>query len=267
MVIEEPTPQERPAYRVEALAKGLSILSLFSEQRPNWRITDLASEAGLPLPTAYRMVMTLTAENFLEHLPTGEYRPSVKVLTLGTAALRSLDLVELATPRLQSLAKVTGETVNLAVLSGDQILYLVRLRNRDLVTANIQVGSLLPAVTTSIGKLLLAYLSEEDLAATVTSQSFGGSHGPNAQQSLDALRPHLAKIRKLGWAGQDEELAHGLRSVAAPVSDRSGRVVAGINIAVQARDWTTKRIHSELQPLVLTAAREISALLGNRSPA
>src|SRR4051812_49762898 len=93
----------KPEYRVEALAKGLRLLNLFTEQRPTWRVTDLAEAAGLPMPTAYRVVQTLTAEGYLDHLPNGDYRPGVRVLTLGTAALRSLDLVELATPRLQRL--------------------------------------------------------------------------------------------------------------------------------------------------------------------
>src|SRR5207344_2882871 len=99
---------DRPEYRVEALAKGLRILSLFDEQRPTWRVTDLAAAAGLPMPTVYRVVMTLTAEGYLDHLPNGDYRPAVRTLTLGTAALRSLDLVGIATPRLQQLGDATG---------------------------------------------------------------------------------------------------------------------------------------------------------------
>src|SRR3984957_12444655 len=222
-----PGQASQPAYRVEALAKGLRVLSVFSERRPTWRITDIAAEVSLPLPTAYRIVMTLTAEGYLEHLPSGEYRPGVRVLTLGTAALRSLDLVELATPRLQELANATGETVNLAVLTGDQVLYLVRLRNSDLVTANIRVGSRLPAVHTSIGKLLLAFLDPAELDAAITPASFTGNAGPNAKRTLDELRPELATIRAQGWAMQDEELAYGLRSVAAPVRGESGTVIAG----------------------------------------
>lgn len=264
-MVSKKTPRDaRPDYRVESLAKGLSVLSLFSEQRPTWRIGELASATGMPMPTAYRFVMTLVLEGFLEPLPGGDYRPAIKVLTLGTAALRSLDLVEIATPRLQALGAESGETVNLAVLSGDQILYLVRLRNRDLVTANIQVGSLLPAVTTSIGKLLLAYLSSEELSGCLVSSSFVGNHGPNARTSVDELRPQLAQIKVRGWASQDEEVAHGLRSVAAPVWDRTVQVKAGVNIAVQARDWSAKRIQSELLPLVVAAAQDISGLLGFR---
>jgi IclR family pca regulon transcriptional regulator len=251
---------DKPEYRVEALAKGLRILSLFDEQRPSWRVTDLALAAGLPMPTVYRVVQTLTSEGYLDHLPNGDYRPGVRTLTLGTAALRSLDLVEVATPPLRRLADKTGETVNLAVLTDDRVLYLVRLRNSDLVTANIQVGSTLPAVTTSIGKLLLAHLDDADLEARVTESSFTTQHGPNAKVSLDELRGELTQIRQQGWAMQDEELAYGLRSVAGPVTGGDGRVVAGVNLALQARDWSTQRIVRELQPALLETCAEISAL-------
>jgi IclR family pca regulon transcriptional regulator len=262
----ESGPADKPEYRVEALAKGLRILSLFDEQRPTWRVTDLAAAAALPMPTVYRVVMTLTAEGYLDHLPNGEYRPGVRTLTLGTAALRSLDLVALATPRLQRLAEATGETVNLAVLTGDRVLYLVRLRNSDLVTANIQVGSTLPAVHTSIGKLLLAHLDEADLHDRVGDASFSSQHGPNAKLSLQELAAELTQIRDQGWALQDEELAYGLRSVAGPVTGPDGQVVAGVNLAVQARDWSTQRIVRELKPVVLAACAEISQLLSEGSP-
>jgi IclR family pca regulon transcriptional regulator len=251
---------EKPEYRVEALAKGLRLLSLFDEQRPTWRVSDLAVAAGLPMPTVYRVVMTLTAEGYLDHLPNGDYRPGVRTLTLGGAALRSLDLVALATPKLQRLGEATGETVNLAVLTGDRVLYLVRLRNSDLVTANIQVGSTLPAVHTSIGKLMLADLGEAELRDRIIDTSFPGQHGPNAKVSLDELQPELARIREQGWALQDEELAHGLRSVAGPITDAGGRVIAGVNLAVQARDWSTQRIVRELKPVLLTTCAEISQL-------
>jgi IclR family pca regulon transcriptional regulator len=252
---------QRPEYRVEALAKGLRILSLFDEKRPSWRVSDLAAAAGLPMPTVYRAVMTLAAEGYLDQLPDGGYRPGVRTLTLGTAALRSLDLVAIATPKLQRLAERSGETVNLAVLSGDRVLYLIRLRNSDLVTANIQVGSTLPAVHTSIGKLLLAYLDEADLAARITDASFSANSGPNAKVSLAELRAELRAVRDQGWAMQDEELAYGLRSVAAPITGRDGRVLAGVNLAVQAQDWSSQRIIRELRPAVLATCGEISGLL------
>jgi len=253
---------EKPDYRVEALAKGLRILTLFTEQRPTWRIADMVTASGIPMPTVYRLVMTLASEGYLEHLPNGDYRPGVRVLTLGSASLRSLDLVELATPRLRELAGSTGETVNLCVLNDDRVLYLVRIRNSDLVTANIQVGSTLPAAHTSIGKLLLSYLDDEDLRARIVPESFGRGYGPNAKESLEELLAELPAIRAQGWATQDEELAFGLRSVAAPVRDAAGRVIAGANIAVQARDWSAQRIVRELRPQIAETCRIISGLLG-----
>jgi IclR family transcriptional regulator, pca regulon regulatory protein len=257
----EKVQADKPEYRVESLAKGLRLLALFDEQRPCWRVTDLAATVGLPMPTVYRIVMTLLSEGYLDQLPSGEYRPAVKVMTLGTAALRSLDLVGMATPKLQQLGESLGETVNLAVLTGDRVLYLVRLRNSDLVTANIQVGSTLPAVTTSIGKLLLAHLDDDDLASRITSESFDGQHGPNAKVSLAELREELSQIRDQGWSVQDEELAYGLRSVAGPVTGADGRVVAGINVALQSRDWSAARIVRELRPVLLETCAEISALM------
>jgi IclR family pca regulon transcriptional regulator len=186
----------------------------------------------------------------------------VRVLTLGSASLRSLDLVELSTPQLRELATATGETVNLCVLNDDRVLYLVRIRNSDLVTANIQVGSTLPAVYTSIGKLLLSYLDEEELRARIAPESFGPGYGPNAKESLEELLSELPVIRAQGWATQDEELAFGLRSVAAPVRNATGRVVAGANIAVQSRDWSAQRIARELRPQIALACESISGLLG-----
>jgi len=127
--------------------------------------------------------------------------------------------------------------VNLAVLSGDRVLYLIRLRNSSLVTANIQVGSTPPAVHTSIGKLLLAHLDEADLQSRITDTSFAANSGCNAKVSMAELREELRTIRDQGWAMQDGELAYGLRSVAAAITAPDGRVLAGVNLAVQAHDW------------------------------
>ena len=263
-----PTTDDAPTkrgYQVEALAKGLRLLGLFSERRTAMKLTDMAAETSVPLPTAFRMAATLVGEGFLEQLPDGTYRPTSKVLTLGFAALRSLDLVQLADGPLRRLAEKTGETVNLGTLSGDRVTYLVRLRNNDLVTANIQVGSRLPAVSTSIGKLLLSDLDDESLTRRLSDASFTVAQGPNAISTLAKLRPALAAIRKQGWAAQDEELAYGLRSVAAPVRDASGTMVAAANVAVPAMEFPSSRLIDELLPSLRDACQEISRLLGGGS--
>ena len=256
----EPIPPN-PAYRIEALTKGLRLLSLFDEQRSTWRIADMASALDIPMPTVFRIVMTLMSEGYLEALPDGQYRPGVRVLTLGSSALHSLDLIEIARPRLEALADATGETVNLATLTGDRVVYLIRIRNADLVTANIQVGSSLPAAHSSIGKLLLAFLDAKDVRERITKDSFRQPHGPNAHVTLRDLQPDLAEIRERGWSLQNEEVAYGLRSVAAPIRDRSGSVVAGANVAVSAQDWPVTRIVEQLLPRLRDTCAQISGVV------
>lgn len=240
------------------------MLGLFSEQRRALRLTDVVAATGIPMPGVYRIAMTLLAEGYLEQLPDGNYRPGQAVLTLGFSALAGLDLVDLATPELRRLAATTGETVNLASLTGDRVLYLVRLRSADLVTANLQVGSTLPAVHSSLGKVLLAEHGDDDLCARLTAASFGPA-GPRAVASLPDLLAQLRRVRERGWALQDEEVAAGLRSVAAPVRDHSGTVVAAVNVATQAGEWTRARLLRELCPAVVASAATISALLGCRA--
>jgi IclR family transcriptional regulator, pca regulon regulatory protein len=264
--VTDATPRRvKSDYRIEALARGLRVLALFNEHTANLRLTDMASGAGILLPTTYRIARTLVAEGFLEQLPDGSYRPAPKVLTLGYSALSSLDLVDVASPYLQELADRTHETVNLAVLTEDRVLYLVRIRNADLVTASIHVGSTLPAVYTSIGKLLLAHLDKADLRRQVTASSFSAPGGPRAARSLADLEPELAKIRAQGYSIQDEEVAFGLRSIAVPIRRADGTVVAGVNIAVNAVEWPASRLLSELEPEVTRCCGDISRLLGYRS--
>ncbi len=254
----------RERYRIESLAKGLRVLSMFSERRPALRMTELAEASGLPMPTLFRIVATLADEDYLEQLPDSRYRPGTKVLTLGFAALQDQDLVQAATAPLHALADATKETINFGVLSGDRVLYLVRLRTAEIVTANIQVGSTLPAVYASMGKVLLAHLDSTELDATLRPASFAPGAGPNAVRTRTVLDQQLARIRQRGYAVQDQEVAHGLRSIAGPVRGGGGRVVAAVNIAVQAADYDVERILTDLRQPLLDTCANISMRLGHR---
>jgi IclR family pca regulon transcriptional regulator len=183
--------------------------------------------------------------------------PGVAVLTLGSAALRGSGLVQASERPLQALAAATGETVNLGVLQGDRVLYLVRLRNADLVTANIQVGSTLPAVWTSMGKVLLAALPAEELGRRLGPDSFDEGHGPNAVTSQKELDGQLEAIRRQGYAIQDQELALGLRSVAVPVLGSAGETVAALNVAVSAARHDVDSLLTSVLPRARAAADEI----------
>jgi IclR family pca regulon transcriptional regulator len=251
-------------YRIEALAKGLAVLRLFDENVVELRLREICDRTGMPMPTAFRIVATLEADGFLEKTPEGAVRPGLAALALGSAALRGSGLVQASDLPLRRLADDTGETVNLGVLMGDQVLYVARIRNADIVTANIQVGSTLPAIYTSMGKLLLAALSDEELAVRITEASFAAPAGPNAKKSLAELRIELDRIRTDGYAVQDEELARGLRSVAVPVLGGDGVVVAAINVAVSSARHEVADLRGPLRERIQAAASDISTRLGAR---
>ena len=255
--------REAASYTVEALAKGLRILALFNERRAVLRMSDIVALAGVPMPTVFRLVATLESEGYLERLPDGAVRPGAAVLTLGFAALRGLDLVQTSTVILRDLFETTKHTVNLGVLAHDQVVYVARMQSETvLVTANVTIGSTLPAIVTSMGKVLLAALSEDELAKRIGPSSFNGPWGPNAVRTFAALKKQLARVRSDGVAIQDEELASGLRSISAPVRGADGRVVAAVNIAVPAQDVSVNALVRDLKAPLVAACAHISRRLG-----
>lgn len=249
-------------YRVGALAKGLGLLTLFSESRQSLLLKEICELSGLPMPTAFRLLATLREAGYVERLADDSYRPGLRVLTLGHAALRSLDLLQCAEEPLRTLSENSAETVNLAVLSGDRVLYVARRRNTDLVTANISVGSTLPAIHSSLGKVLLADLEDSAVTALLDPGNFALTRGPNAITSPQQFLAGLQKVRRQGYATQDEELARGLRSVAAPVRGSTSRTVAAVNVAVNATDYSLAELLRRHKDSVLATADEISRRLG-----
>jgi len=250
------------SYNVSALAKGLRVLSVFSEQRRELRLVDVAALTGFPVPTVFRLLKTLQSEGYVDQLESGHFRPGPHVLSLGYAALQGQDVVEAASLPLKRLADETAETVNLGTLIGTSVMYLARVKNTDLVTASVQVGSTLPAACTSMGKVLLAYLDAAELDERLRQIDLGACRGPRAVRSIAQLRYQLREVRECGWALQDEEIAHGLRSISAPVRDGAGAVTAALNLAVQASRWTRHELVDRFLHPLLAASDETSRRLG-----
>jgi len=245
-------------YHVEGLARGLKILSVFSENRRELTLTEIAALTSLPVSTCFRILHTLQESDYVERLPNGSFAPGLAVLSLGFAAMRSSELAQASAAPLRKLATEIGETVNLGVLSGSQVLYIQRVPSAEMLIANIQIGSLLPAAATSIGKLLLAFRPPADLRVRLTAGDFGRAQGPNAIRSLDALLPQLKIIREANWSVQDEEMAFGLRSIAVPVRDSEGDVAAAINVAVSVSRWTIEDLIAGCLERMRKTAEEIS---------
>lgn len=251
------------SYRVEALAKGLRLLSLFSAERPALRVKDIVDLTGIPMPTVFRLVATLEEEGYLERTPESMVRPGTSVLALGFAAVQGLDLVQNSRSTMRDLAAATGETVNLGVLYSDQILFVARVPRRDsLLAAGIRVGSTVPAVFSSIGKVILADLTEAELRRCISDASFSGRWGPNAVRTMAELLPQLEAARKDGYVIQQETAIPGLSSIAAPIRQGGGGVVAAINVAVSSAEYSRKRLANTLLKPLLQAAWEITVRLG-----
>lgn len=252
-----------PNYRVEALAKGLRILSLFSSGRPRMHVKEIVDEVGYPMPTVFRLVATLEEAGYLQRTADGSVQPGMGAVALGFAALQGLELVQVAEPLIHQLADETGESVNLGVLAGDQVRVLARAQGKPTsLAANIHPGSCIPAVYSSMGKVLLADLTPVDLERQITKKSFATEWGPNAVRSLPALRRQLAMARADGYVVQEEEAVPGLSSFAAPIRELGGRVIAALNIAVPATRYDRDSIIATFRDPVLRTCLAISRRFG-----
>lgn len=248
-----------------SLQRGLAILSAFGGHRQPLGISDLAGLVKMTPSTVHRYVRTLTALGYLQQDPaTKKYRLDFKVVDLGLAVINSLDVRDVARPYLHELGQTTGLTVNMAVLDGPDIVYIERIHGRLSIDLNLHVGSRQPAYCTSMGKVLLAF-TDQPRADDLLAQTDFVHRGPNTITSPDYLRAELETVRRLGFAINNEELAYGLRSIAAPVRNASDVVVAAINLS--GGPYTLTQIGELLAPPLLAAAQTISRQLGAPSPA
>ena len=244
-----------------SLAKGLRVLAVCAEEGRDLRIVDIANTTGMPIPTVFRLLRTLEGEGYVEQLDTGRFRPGPAALGLGYQLTRSHGLVVVASEPLRRLANSSGATVNLAVLTGINVLYLVRIRGDDLLMANLDVGSQVPAACTSLGKALLANLDPAELKERLRAVRLDACQGPKALRTMAELVAELDDVRARGWALQDEEFAQGLRSLAAPIFDDKG-ILAAVNLVCQTSRYTREElVNQRLEPL-LEVARDLSRRYG-----
>ena len=242
---------------VEALARGLDILAAFGADHRGMSLSEVAGAAGLARPTARRLLLTLEELGYVRS-SGGTFELTPKVMSLGMSYVSSLGLWDIARPHMEALVARTGESSSMAQLDGADIVYVARVSVPKLIALRVDIGTRFPAVQTSQGKVLLAALPPDQVAAVIAQPSRSGLP-PYIGRQAGPLRDELAEIRARGWALADEELAPGVRSVAVPVRDGSGTVRAAMNVTVHAAETTTQRLLHEHLPALLTTAGEISA--------
>jgi IclR family pca regulon transcriptional regulator len=252
----------------QSLERGLAILSAFRSGRPLLGVSELGRDIGLSRSTTHRYVSTLAALGYLhQDAATKKYRLGPRVLDLGFSAINSMELREVAAPHLRQLSDDTGFTVNMAILDELDIVYVERCRSSRAgqreIDLNLHVGARLPAYCTSLGKVLLAYLRPEERSAAIARIDFA-RRGPNTLTSRTAFAAELNRVREAGFAINNEELAYGLRSIAAPVLSRDGDAEAAINLAVHSSMVSMEDLVARLSSPLRRAAADISARLGYR---
>ncbi|MFQ5408101.1 MAG: IclR family transcriptional regulator [Anaerolineales bacterium] len=249
-------------YTIESLARGLSVLTLFSRERPALTFSQIVAASGLNKSTVFRIVSTLTTHGFLQFEPdTRWYRPGLNVLHLGFTALSSLELRQVARPYLERLSSQVGYTVSLGVLDSMDVIYIDRVRNREPIGVVLGLGSRIPAHCASLGKAMLAFLSADELERRLAAAGLSPCT-TNSLPSRAALLEDLARVRLRGYSVNDQEWVLGLRSTAAPVLGDDGIAAAAVNIAVSASELTRTELEEKLSPVVRDTAQEISRAIG-----
>ena len=248
---------------VQSFARGLEVIRSFNASAPQQTLSEVAARTGLTRAGARRILLTLQTLGYLES--DGRlFRLTPRILDLGFAYLSSTPIWDLAEPMMEALTERVHESCSAAVLDGLDIVYVLRIHTHKIMSTNLAVGSRLPAFWTSMGRVLLAALPEEDLHARLAAlprQAF------TRHTALDdqVLLARITQARQQGWCLVDQELEEGLISLAAPVVNRSGQVIAAINLSGQANRTDPATMQARMLAPLLQAARDISELLSNRS--
>jgi IclR family transcriptional regulator, pca regulon regulatory protein len=245
---------ERGPDFVQSLERGLAVIRAFTADRPSLTLSEVAVATGVTRAAARRFLITLMSLGYVRS-DGRQFSLRPRVLDLGYAYLSSLSLPEVAEPHLEALVAEINESSSVSVLDGDEIVYVARVPVSRIMTVAISVGTRFPAYATSMGRVLLAGLPDDELDDYLAKVRLSRLTGRTVT-SRSNLRAEILRVRAQGWALVDQELEDGLRSVAAPIRDRNGRTIAAVNVSVAASRMPLDAIRpTVVPPLVATAAR------------
>jgi IclR family pca regulon transcriptional regulator len=243
-----------------SLARGLAVIRGFSREKRSMTIAQLSNKTGIPRAAVRRCLYTLERLGYVASEDGRTFALRPKLLGLGHAYLSSTPLVVTAQPFLDRVSDAVDESCSLAILDGDDILYVARSLTSRIISVSLNVGSRLPAYCTSIGLCLLAHLQAPDLKAYLTRVELK-RHTERTITSRAALLEVLEDVRAQDYAVADNMMEIGVRSIAVPVRDAAGAVVAGMNVIIQSGRGTVREMKSLYLPHLRAAARELEAQL------
>ena len=251
---------------VRALAKGLAVIEAFDTRSPSMTLSDVAKKTSLSRGTARRLLLTLVELGYAG-FDGKRFGLQPRALNLGFAYLHSQNLWQLGQPYMVELVERVHESCSIAVLDNTEIVYVARVPTSvRIMSINLGIGTRLPAFATSMGRVLLAALSAEEVEELLTHASPLARYTPKSVVDPPALLREIDAVRRQGWALVDQELEMGLRSIAVPIFDAGGRAVAALNIGTHASRWPIQKLTQEVLPLLKQTAASISSLLAPERP-
>lgn len=254
------TPNHEPPHRrefVQALARGLTVLEAFGDGHSRMTLSEVAEATSLHRGTTRRLLLTLVELGYLRS--EGRYfSPTARVLDLGHAYLSRHRIWEPVRPILADLVAQTRESSAIAVLDGHAVMYALRVHTDRIMSIRLDAGARLPAYATSTGRILLAGLEPGDLDAYLDSVP-RAAHTPHTVTDADELREILARVHEQGWALVEDEMELGVRSLAVPLRDRSGRIIAAVNVSAHAGRISGEQMLTDVLPPLRDAAQAVEA--------
>jgi IclR family transcriptional regulator, pca regulon regulatory protein len=251
-----PTEERGPEF-VQSMARGLAVIKAFDENHQALTLSEVADATGLARAAARRFLLTLAELGYVR-IDGRTFALTPRVLELGYAYLSSLSLLQIAEPHLERLAADVQESASVTVLDDTDIVYVARVPTSRIMRVTISIGTRFPAYATSMGRVLLAGLTGPELDGYLARASMRPIT-PRTITDPGVLRTELDRVREQGWALVDQELEEGLRSLAAPIRDRSGRVMAAANIATHAAQSSAAQARQTLLPVLLRTVEQIGA--------
>lgn len=247
---------------VGVIGKVLRILELLDHFSYGLQLREIAAKTGINKSTAHRFLSHLESEGYLFRDAAGTYMPGVRLARLGAGTSFQTTLCRVCRPTLEKLRTVTGETVNLAVLDGAEIVYMDVLESQQMFRFVSPIGTRRPALLTSLGKAIIANLESESQKEIVLS--FSEAQPTPARSAITKLKRELKQVVEMGFSLDDEEAVTGARCVGSAILGPQGEVVGGISVSGPVVRITKDRLPF-MSTEVCKAAREISWRLGNRA--
>lgn len=251
--------EQRQEY-AQTLERGLAALRAFDRDHPSMSLSEVATRCGMSRAAARRYLLTLEKLGYLVS-NEGRFSPSVKVLEFCEGYFGARPFWNQALPRMREASAAVNDACSLAVLDWPDVVYVGRVPARRIMTISLNLGSRLPAAATSMGRVLLAALPRDEARCLIRSAPLT-RHTAFTKTDPDALDEELTRVRTQGYALVDQELEEGLISVAVPVRDGTGAVVAAMNMSCHAGRNTAQSVLVSHLPVLRDAAQRVSMDLG-----